>query len=367
LRQGRVVPGMEFPSPERTRTVAWLLVVLALVVLLWRGLRTVLGAFAFALFIYYATRRLQVRLEDVFDRRSVATFLTLLAFVVPALVVAGYAGLVALGELAALSDGGLPWLTEALSAAGIDDPSAFYESVRANPFDALDRRYGGLAISALASAGVIAGETFAVVVRVFLTFAFAFYLLRDDGNLGDWGRETFGHSSTVVTVLERADDDLETVFVGNVTTIGVVGLLAISTYLVLDLLAPSGTGVPYPFLFGMLTGLATLVPAIGIQIVYYPLAGAILVGAWTGDGPLWFAPVFLVVTALVVDVLPDLVLRPYLSAGRLHMGLVMFAYVLGALSFGWAGVFLGPILLVVALNVAEEVVPSLVDAATDRR
>lgn len=358
---------MEFPSPERTRTVAWLLVVLALVVLLWRGLRTVLGSFAFALFVYYATRRLQARLEAVFAHRSIAAFLTLLAFVVPALFVAGYTGIVALGELATLADGGLPWLTDALAAADVEDPAAFYESVRSNPLDVLDQRTNQLAVAVLASAGVIAGETFAVVVRVFLTFAFAFYLLRDDQHLGDWVRETFGHSSEVVTVLERVDDDLETVFVGNVTTIGVVGLLAVATYLVLDLVAPPGTGVPYPFLFGMLTGLATLVPAIGIQIVYYPLAGAIFVLAWTGDGPLWFAPVFLVVTALIVDVLPDIVLRPYLSAGRLHMGLIMFAYVLGALSFGWAGVFLGPILLVGALNVAEEVVPSLVDAATGRR
>ncbi|WP_232703496.1 AI-2E family transporter [Halobacterium wangiae] len=355
---------MKFESPEGTRTVLWLVVVLVLALLLWQGLRTVLGAFAFGLFIYYATRRLERRLEDVFDRASVATFLTLLAFVVPALVVVAYAAAVALGELATLSNGGFPWLAEALEAADIEDPQTFYESVRADPTGALDERTRQLLVAALGSAGVIAGETFSVVVRVFLAFAFAFYLLRDDHRLGDWVRETFGRDSEAVTVLERADDDLETVFVGNVITIGVVGVLAVTTYLVLDFLAPAGTGVPYPFLFGMLTGLATLVPAIGIQIVYYPLAGAIFLFAWTTDGPLWFAPVFLVVTAVIVDVLPDLVLRPYLSSGRLHMGLVMFAYVLGALTFGWAGVFLGPILLVVALNVGEEVVPSLVDAAT---
>ncbi|AHG05095.1 hypothetical protein HALDL1_02445 [Halobacterium sp. DL1] len=358
---------MKFESPEGTRTVLWVVVVLVLALLLWQGLRTVLGAFAFGLFIYYATRRLERHLEDIFDHASVATFLTLLAFVVPALLVAAYAAAVALGELATLSNGGFPWLSEALDAANIEDPQAFYESIRADPVSALDERTRQLLIAALGSAGVIAGETFAVVVRVFLAFAFAFYLLRDDYRLGDWVRETFGRDSEAVTVLERADDDLETVFVGNVITIGVVGVLAITTYLVLDFLAPAGTGVPYPFLFGMLTGLATLVPAIGIQIVYYPLAGAIFVLAWTSNGPLWFAPVFLVVSALIVDVLPDLVLRPYLSSGRLHMGLIMFAYVLGALTFGWAGVFLGPILLVVALNVGEEVVPDLVEAAQVRR
>lgn len=358
---------MEFPSPERTRTFAWLLVVLVLALLLWRSLRTVLGSVAFALFVYYATRRLQRHLADYFDHASIATFLTLLAFVVPALLVVTYAGFIALGELATLSDGGLPWLAEALEAANIENPEAFYESVRADPLGALDDRTSQLLVAALGSAGVIAGETFAVVIRVFLTFAFAFYLLRDDYRLGNWVRDTFGRDSDVVEILERADDDLETVFVGNVITIGVVGVLAVATYLVLDFLAPPGTGVPYPFLFGMLTGVATLVPAIGIQIVYYPLAGAIFVLAWMSDGPLWFAPVFLVVTALIVDVLPDLVLRPYLSSGRLHMGLIMFAYVLGALTFGWAGVFLGPILLVVALNVAEDVVPDLVDAARVRR
>jgi len=47
---------MKFQSPERTRTFAWLAVVLVLGLLLWQGLRTVLGAFSFGLFIYYATR-----------------------------------------------------------------------------------------------------------------------------------------------------------------------------------------------------------------------------------------------------------------------------------------------------------------------
>jgi len=41
------------------------------------------------------------------------------------------------------------------------------------------------------------------------------------------------------------------------------------------------------------------------------------------------------------------------------MGLMVLTYVLGAVAFGWYGVFFGPIVLVSLLHFARSVVPNL--------
>jgi len=56
------------------------------------------------------------------------------------------------------------------------------------------------------------------------------------------------------TFVEQVDADLTTIYTGNLITIGASGLLAVSTYYVLDIIAPAGTGVQFPFLLGLLTG-----------------------------------------------------------------------------------------------------------------
>jgi hypothetical protein len=54
------------------------------------------------------------------------------------------------------------------------------------------------------------------------------------------------------------------------------------------------------------------------------------------------------------------VLRPYVSGGSLHVGTVMLAYTLGPLLFGWYGIFLMPMLLVLIVQFVQIVLPELV-------
>ena len=83
---------------------------------------------------------------------------------------------------------------------------------------------------------------------------------------------------------------------------------------------------------------------------------------------------------MVVDTIPDLIIRPIISGGSpsarvdrsppfvhlslrgeggLHVGLVMFAYIFGPILFGWYGLFLGPIALVAITHFARLVLPEL--------
>src|SRR5699024_2000328 len=73
-----------------------------------------------------------------------------------------------------------------------------------------------------------------------------------------------------------------------------------------------------------------------------------------------FVGVALVVYFLVLDILPQTFLQPYITGRRLDMILLMFAYILGPTLFGWYGFFLLPIVFVVILEVIRIVLPELV-------
>jgi predicted PurR-regulated permease PerM len=62
---------------------------------------------------------------------------------------------------------------------------------------------------------------------------------------------------------------------------------------------------------------------------------------------------FLAVAVVVVDTIPDIVLRPYFSGKTTHVGLLMLAYIFGPVVFGFHGLFLAPIILVLALTFAD--------------
>jgi hypothetical protein len=61
-----------------------------------------------------------------------------------------------------------------------------------------------------------------------------------------------------------------------------------------------------------------------------------------------------------VDSVPEVLLRPYISGRNLHVGLVLFAYIFGPLLFGWYGLFLGPLIVVLVVEFARVILPELV-------
>jgi predicted PurR-regulated permease PerM len=239
------------------------------------------------------------------------------------------------------------------------NPEAIVERIRQNPQQVFDQQLRNLLSGALGRVRTAAGLVFFVGVRVFLMFVFLFYLLRDDYKLAGWFRESVGEDALVVSVLEEADDHLGTLFVGNFISIVTLGAIALVVYNVMDFIAPPGIAVPYPFLLGLLTGVGTIVPGVGIKIVYYPLAAYLFVVTYLTGGPVWFPIAFLVLTQVLVDIVPDIFLRSYFSAGDLNMGLVMLAYVIGSIAFGWWGVFFGPIILILVVVVSRQVFPGV--------
>ena len=209
--------------------------------------------------------------------------------------------------------------------------------------------------AALSYAGLVGNG----LLHLFVMLALAFYLLRDGPRLARWGIDRFGDSHGVLERYATAvDDDFSSIFFGNILNAIFTGIIGATCYNLLNF-GLAGPAVPYPYLVGLLTGVASLVPVVGMKLVYVPVGGYLAAtGVGTPDG-LAFVIAFLLVSFLIVDVLPDLVLRPYVSGRDLHVGSVMLAYILGPLLFGWYGIFLGPVVLVLAVQFARLVLPEL--------
>ncbi|MFB6176181.1 MAG: AI-2E family transporter, partial [Halobaculum sp.] len=128
-------------------------------------------------------------------------------------------------------------------------------------------------------------------------------------------------------------------------------------------LAPPAVSIPVPTLLALLTGIATFVPLVVGKLVYVPVGVFLLWNALRFDASFAYPVEFLVVAFLLLDILPQTFLRPLISGRSLHSGLVLFGYVLGAAYFGWYGLFLGPLIVVLGVQFLKHVLPDLADGS----
>jgi predicted PurR-regulated permease PerM len=205
-------------------------------------------------------------------------------------------------------------------------------------------------------------------LNAFIIIIVVYYMLVDGTRIKAWVLR-FDDDAIVREYLEAADQELEAVLFGNLLNVIATSLIAITVYHGYNLVVPQAAMVPYPTLAGALTGLASLVPVVGMKIIYIPLtaiaAVPVLMGG-SGNIILYIAG-FLVAVVVVVDTIPDLVLRPILSGETTHVGLLMLAYTLGPVVLGFYGLFFAPIVLVIALTFANTALPRLLGAAPETK
>ncbi|MFB6159733.1 MAG: AI-2E family transporter [Haloferacaceae archaeon] len=355
---------MALPEVDRGRAGWWAFGALLAATVVFVA-HAFVGTLVFGVFVYYATRPIYRRLRRVVRPNALAAGVALVVLVFPALLLVSYAGLVVVGEINRYTRNG-----EVAAALGLDP--AVLPDVRSP--DALLRtewsRYltPEQAVSLLDQAGSAVGilaEVGVFLVHVFVIFAFAFYLLRDDHRLARWGRTRFADDRGVLTAYVRAvDRDFNKIFFGNILNAAITGTIGVIAYSTLNAFAPPEIRVPAAALVGLLAGVASLIPVVGMKLVYVPVALYLAVrSALAGfSGPTaGFVLAFVGVSFVVVDTIPDLVLRPYVSGRSLHVGSVMIAYTLGPLLFGWYGIFLLPMVLVLLVHFARVVLPELLD------
>jgi len=326
-----------------------------------------LGTIVLGIFVYYATRPIHRRLRRRIDQPTLAAAAALVLLALPVLVLIAYTFAIAVQELSQFTAGGN---VSAGNLQGLIDPYVNVSQVVENPRDLVTGSDASTVLMDSLQQGTrYLGAVLNGLLHLFVTITIAFYLLRDGGRLWRWLRSRFGDQHGLLDAYASAvDGDLQNVFFGNILNAIFTAAIGAFTYAALDALSPASVGIPYPVLLGVLTGVGSLVPVIGMKIVYVPVVGYLAVDAYTvGDpGVLWFPVAFFAVSFVIVDSIPDLMLRPYVSGRNLHVGSVMLAYIFGPLLFGWYGLFLGPLVLVLGFHFARIVLPELASGTTIR-
>jgi len=345
-------------APDRA---IWFLLGTVLLGALGFVLYSFVGTFVFGIFVYYSTRPIYRRLREHVGSPSIAAAVALVLLALPALLLLAYTLAVAVQEANRVLD--------AVEFAGLQRAIRPYVDISLivqNPQEILDhpdlrtivREFFGNAFSYLGFIGT-------ALLHLFVMVGIAFYLLRDDRRLARWFEATFpGDGDLLGRDGHVVDRDFSNIFFGNILNAVITAVIGSLAYNLIDFASPAAVGIPYPTLLGSLAGVASLVPVVGMKLVYVPAALYLVVtSVQAGPELLWFPAVFAVVSFVVVDVIPDLVLRPYVSGRGLHLGMVMFAYIFGPLLFGWYGIFLGPMLLVLLVHFVRIVLPELATGA----
>jgi predicted PurR-regulated permease PerM len=319
------------------------------------------GTFVFGLFLYYATRPIYRRIKTRIRPASLAAVVALFALALPALALVGYTGAVGVSELVKLTNGGFFDLSQYPVSAEQLSRLTDFEELAAVDLESITVAQLRGALTSLTSAGNVVAFVGIGLVHLFAMIALAFYLLRDDRRLSRWLRSRVADDRGVLEAfLAGVDRDFTNIFFGNILNAVLTGTIGVVAYSLLNLIAPPSVAIPAAGLVGLLAGVASLIPVVGMKLVYLPVAVYLAATAYFVDpANLWFSAVFFAVSFVIVDTIPDLVLRPYVSGRHLHVGAVMIAYTLGPLLFGWYGIFLGPILLVLIINFARHVLPVL--------
>jgi predicted PurR-regulated permease PerM len=187
----------------------------------------------------------------------------------------------------------------------------------------------------------IAGA-FGVVASIALMLFLLFFFFRDGD---DSAARLIGliplDDRRKARLTKRISDVARAVFAGTVVTSLVQGVLvAVGFWIV---------GLPSPVVFGTLTAVASFVPVIGTGLV---LAPAVIYLATLGT---WWKTIFLLVWGVAVAGSADNILRPLLISGRAEIGtLAAFVGAVGGLTaFGLVGLFLGPVVVSLAIALVE--------------
>jgi len=380
---------MEY-STDLGRRVLLALAGVALLLVVGLVLSQFLPTLVFTVFLYYASRPIYRRLgrlplpesfleQAVPYQKQAHAAATIFFFLLPFVILVGYTLVLIIPELQAFfGEGGLGAaylsrfqelqggsLPEPLAGLGLNEVLAMGP---AEVFDLLRNAtvqswLGRVSDTLIGSVSLLTS----LLLRVFIMFAGTYYLLTDGPRLVGWFLDTFDGSGVLSKYAAAVDDELSSILFGNILNALVTGVIGIFVFSLYNLVAPGSVQIPFAPLVGALTGIGSLIPVVGMKIVYLPVAGLLAVSAVvTGQtAALAWVALFLVVTLVVVDTIPDFLIRPYVSGDLTHVGLLMFAYILGPIAFGFYGIFLGPILLVLVAQFFRIIVPYVITGSVE--
>jgi len=341
---------------RQKRALIFLAIVLAILLPLllqvaWAFITPFILASILAIMLHPVKEWLRVRTR----RPGTSSFLTTFAAVLLLGVLVAFVGLSLTQELTnvynALSrrspqEGGWPSLaaqtTDRVADAVATRLPIDKEAIRT---ELLDRMKGASAYL-LSNVGVAVGGVTNAVINSLLGTIFLYFLLR-------YGSGWIARLAALTPLDPRTNDRLLRTVRDSVLA-NLSSMLAV--IVAQGMLLSFGfwfIGVRSPVLWGMIAGLASIVPVVGAFLIWAPVAIAyFLMGAY-GQA------LFLVLWSFLVVGAVDNFLRPWIIGKRnnLHPMLIALAAIGGTYAFGALGILLGPLLISFAAVLIQEIQP----------
>ena len=360
---------MDVLTGEGRNRAWWWLLVIILALSVTYIFYSFVGTFVLALFVYYAVRPLYDRVHAATDSDSIAATVTMAGAILPILGLLLYTGFVIVSSIGGATNGMqsiIPAINGILQQYFGTGPIPqgqwqFITNLTQNPVESLRQNAGSLR-DFLSQGAQILGIIANGLLHLSLALALAFFLLRDDDRIAKWFEHRMASKDSAgYAYVNAIDNDLETIFYGNLVFVGVMSVLAAIVYYGANFFGPQGANIPIPLVLAVLTGVASLVPIVVGKIVYVPVVGYLTLLALTNPNVgLVFPAAVLVVSFLVLDILPQMIIQPYITGRKIHVGLLMFSYIFGPMLFGWYGFFFLPMIVMVVIETVRFVLAELV-------
>ncbi len=197
------------------------------------------------------------------------------------------------------------------------------------------------------TAGSVLQNVVSLVFQLFVMLSGLFFFLRDRGRVVGAVREVLPFARPRNDRVIQQTYDLVVATVGS--TFAVAAIQGTLTGVALGAL-----GFRAPVFWGVMTGIVSVIPAVGSGIVWVPAAIWLFAYGEIVKG------IILVAVGVLVIGMADNVLRPIFLSGRTTMhGLLVFLSLMGGIgAFGFIGLVLGPVIVATMSTLLEAAMPA---------
>lgn len=188
----------------------------------------------------------------------------------------------------------------------------------------------------------ILSQTFALILNGFLTLLVTFYfLIHKEAIIRYVSNVNLLSQADAKRLTSRATEVLTATIRGNFIVIAIQAVLGGTGFVIF--------GFSSPALLGVLYGLASLIPIVGITLVWLPAAAYLIVTGNLAGG------IGIAAWCIISNLLMDNVISPKIVAGetRLHPLFILFGVLGGVQLFGLFGIILGPTIIALSFIALE--------------
>ncbi len=321
-----------------------------------------LDTLIFSIFLYYSIRPLYLKIFKIISNKTLSIIMSLVIILIPLILFVMYLSSVASTELLSVAKSLGPEYRKTLSEI-LDQYVIGLKELTWD--DLLVLIQENTNIQTLADLGFgILGNIFNWLIRIILIFTFTYIFLSEGHRYRAWMNKNiiYKDAKLMKEFMKSVDTDLESVFYGNLLTAIIVMANGMIVYTFINIFLAPELPIPYPILLGVLCGIASLIPGVGVSLIWIPTAFLLAVSAYLGPGlieNLQFLGIFVVSSLILVDFIPSWLIRAKISGKGVDDSLMFLAYILGPMAFGISGILIGPIVLVLSVNFIKVVLPKL--------